>query len=123
MDNVEQFAESVVIIIGAIILFIQQRKQGKQNKEANEKLTNVENTLTSTNGGTHVKDHLLNIENQLLNTDKRLTAIEAFQQMLSGRITGIDSRLTAHIASSLTYMQTLVETKDDVKSDSDGSGV
>ena len=51
MPNVPEVLSSIAIIIAAVILYIQNHRQGKVGKE-------VKTTLTENNGGSSVKDRL-----------------------------------------------------------------
>lgn len=54
-----------------------------RTKETNTKVTALEATLTTTNGGSHVKDQLNRIEDKVDGVDTRVTALEGIPRAVA----------------------------------------
>jgi hypothetical protein len=74
---------SVAIILANVVILLQNRKQSK-------KVDHVQETLTTPNGGTHVKDQLNRIE-------ERQERVELHSDRMDRAILRLESKFDAHL--------------------------
>jgi hypothetical protein len=98
-DDLKTFGSSVAFIIAATIVYIQNRRQEKT-------VDKVEKTLTTNNGGGHVKDQLDRIEkyqvslgNKVDGIEIRLNTVDSKFEVMAGRFDNVDTKIGLHYDS------------------------
>jgi hypothetical protein len=80
----------VSLLSSIAIIFFQNRSQGKKVDKTTAKVETVTETLTTTNGGEHVKDQLNRIENYLesqsARTDRLDRAVFRIEENFNGHV-------------------------------------